>query len=63
MARFEQSGQFIIQVVLFKSTMPMVVGSHLVLAPCIFIIVTASTFQFVEPVFIYFFSKLSQLLL
>ena len=45
-----------------KSTMSLVQGSPLKLAPYVFIILTAWTFQFVEQLF-HFFSKLYKLLL
>jgi len=41
-----------------KSTMLMVEGSPLNLAPYVFVIVTAWTFQFVGPVFLFFFKML-----
>jgi len=41
----------------FKSTMLIVVGLLLILAPCAFVTVTACTFQFVGPVFIYSFQN------
>jgi len=37
--------------------MLMIVGLPLILAPCVFVIVTACMFQFVGPVFLYFFKS------
>jgi len=40
------------------SAMPVVLGLPLTMAPYVFVIVTAYTFQFVEPVFLYFFQNI-----
>jgi len=39
----------------FKSAVPMVFGSPLTLATYVFVVVTGCTFQFMGPVFLYFF--------